>query len=151
MAAIARALDVHPAVVTRQRRMGMPVDSVEAARAWRAQHLSIAHRKPAPDEPPKQQPEVEQRPSRRDVARTSREEAEAEMAALAVMERRGQLVSREKVRAELGRRLAGLREALLQMPARMQSVLAAETDEAKVHDLLQDEIFSVLAHVAEAV
>ena len=55
------------------------------------------------------------------------------------------------MRAELGRRLAGLREALLQMPARMQSVLAAETDEAKVHDLLQDEIFSVLAHVAEAV
>lgn len=36
---LARALGVDAAVISRDRRRGMPVDSVEAARAWRAQHI----------------------------------------------------------------------------------------------------------------
>lgn len=118
----------------------MPITSVEAARAWRAKNINVAaanaNAKPAERDPTFNQ------------ARTAREVSEAELAALAVLEKRGVLVHRETVRAEFARRLTGLREAMLQMPARLQSVLAAETDEAKVHDLLQDEIHAVLAGLA---
>ena len=44
-AALARELGVDKAMVTRHARRGMPVHSVEAAKAWRAENLSLAHRK----------------------------------------------------------------------------------------------------------
>lgn len=61
----------------------------------------------------------------------------------------GSLVPIDDVRAAYARRIAGLREALLQIPARLAPVLAAEGDEVKVHDLLQDELFLVLEQVSE--
>jgi len=82
-------------------------------------------------------------------ARTARERAEAELAQIKAMEARGALVSREKVRQELARRLSGLREALLQIPSRLDAVLAAETDAGRVHALLEDELYAALAGVAE--
>lgn len=36
---LAAALGVHASVVTRDKGRGMPVDSIEAARAWRLQHV----------------------------------------------------------------------------------------------------------------
>lgn len=44
-AALARELGVDKAMVTRHAKRGMPVHSVEAAKAWRAENLSLAHRK----------------------------------------------------------------------------------------------------------
>lgn len=146
-AALARALGIDPAVVTRMKRKGMPVDSVEAAQAWRKANLNIAagKRKAEPGRKP------DARLERFNVARTEREELEVEAARLALLERRRVLVHRDTVRAELARRLATLREALLQMPVRLQSVLAQETDEAKVHDLLQDEVHLLLEQLSGAV
>jgi hypothetical protein len=60
----------------------------------------------------------------------------------------GALVPIDDVRAAYARRIAGMREALLQIPARLAPVLAAEGDESKVHDLLQDELYLVLEQVA---
>lgn len=37
---IARALDISPATVTKCKHMGMPVDSVPAARAWRTANIA---------------------------------------------------------------------------------------------------------------
>jgi hypothetical protein len=81
-------------------------------------------------------------------ARTRSAVAEARERELRVLELEGVLVRRDVVRAELARRLAGMREALLQMPNRLQSVLAAEMDEGNVHDLLEDELHAVLGQVA---
>jgi hypothetical protein len=53
------------------------------------------------------------------------------------------------VRAAHAKRLAGLREALLQIPARLAAVLAAETAQAVCHDKLQAEIHGVLSMVSE--
>ncbi len=39
-AAIGRALNLSPASVTKCKRMGMPVDSVDAARTWRAKNIA---------------------------------------------------------------------------------------------------------------
>jgi transcriptional regulator with XRE-family HTH domain len=143
-AALAKALGVDPAMVTRLKRKGMPVDSVEKAEAWRRENLQVAHRtsKAAPGRKP------DKRLDRFNNARTEREELEVQAARLALLERRKVLVHRDTVRAEMARRLATLRESMLQMPVRLQSVLASETDEAKIHDLLQDELHILLEQFA---
>ena len=40
-AALAAALGIDPAMVSRHRRRGMPVHSIEAAQAWRAEHVRV--------------------------------------------------------------------------------------------------------------
>jgi hypothetical protein len=47
-AAIGRALGLSPAAMTKLKKQGMPVDSVEAAQAWRVQRQNVAQRKPLP-------------------------------------------------------------------------------------------------------
>lgn len=46
-AAIGRALGIAASTVTKHKLAGMPVDSLEAARAWYKTHTNIAQRKPA--------------------------------------------------------------------------------------------------------
>lgn len=48
---IAAALGVDAAIITRDARRGMPVHSIEAARAWREQHVR-PRSAPPPDDPP---------------------------------------------------------------------------------------------------
>ena len=61
----------------------------------------------------------------------------------------GELVAISEVRAAYARRISTLRDAMMQIPSRLAAVLAAETDEVKVHDLLEDELHLVLARVSE--
>lgn len=141
-AEMARRLDCDRKLVARYRGRGMPMTSPAAARRWIAANVrSRAKNGEGEAEPAK--------PAGYQQARIAREQAEAERAQLQVLELKGTLVHREKVHAELARRLAGLRDGLLQVPARLQSVLAAETDEAKCHDLVQDELYLVLAQFSE--
>lgn len=84
------------------------------------------------------------------VAKTLREAAEAKIAQLRLGELRGELVRADTVRAETARLAASLRESLLQLPARLTPVLAAETDPAKLHDLLDTELRHVLAQLTAA-
>lgn len=46
-AAIGRLLGLAPSTMTKHKAAGMPMDSVEAARAWHKAHTNIAQRKPA--------------------------------------------------------------------------------------------------------
>ena len=46
-AAIGRALGLAPSTMTKHKAAGMPMDSVESARAWHKSHTNIAQRKPA--------------------------------------------------------------------------------------------------------
>lgn len=55
-AALGRALGLSPAAVTKLKGQGMPVDSVEAAQAWREARQNVAQRKPAPVDVPPLQP-----------------------------------------------------------------------------------------------
>lgn len=83
------------------------------------------------------------------VAKTLREAAEAKIAQLKLNEMQGQLVRSDTVRAETARLAAALRESLLQLPARLTPVLAAESDPAKLHDLLERELHQVLAQLTQ--
>lgn len=82
------------------------------------------------------------------ASKSRREAAEADLAELKLAEQRGELVRAADIRAALSKRLAATREALLQLPARLAPVLAAETDQARVHDLLQAELHGALLGVA---
>jgi hypothetical protein len=150
-AAMAAAIGKSTALVSNYRREGMPMNSPKAALSWmqknkRARAADSVPVEAGPDEVDGV-PTV--KPSGYMDARTARERAEAEAAQIRVLEARQVLVRRDVVRQEVARRLAGLRDSLLQIPARLQSVLAAESDELKVHDLLQDELYQALNSVAE--
>lgn len=87
-------------------------------------------------------------PTNYHVARTLREAEEARMARLKREEMEGQLIRLEAVRSVAASTLAATREALLQIPARLSTVLAAEGSPARVHELLQQEIHQALGQLA---
>jgi hypothetical protein len=74
-----------------------------------------------------------------------REAAEADLAELKLAELQGALVRADDVRASLAKRAAAFREGLLQIPARLSAQLAAETDQARVHALIDAELRAVMA------
>jgi hypothetical protein len=138
---MARGLNLSRTAVRNHVAQGMPLTSVRAAQAWRARHLDpsriergkAAHGGPVPE------------PTDLSLARTTRIEAANELAQLALLEKRGVLARRNKVRAEFARSLAGLRGALLQIPARLAPVIAAAADPTQIGQLLADEFDQVLA------
>jgi phage terminase Nu1 subunit (DNA packaging protein) len=77
-------------------------------------------------------------------AKTLRETAEARLAELKLAEQRGELVRVAEVKAALATKAAALREGFLQLPARLAAVMAAESDQARCHDILQTELRAVL-------
>ena len=82
-------------------------------------------------------------------SRARREKAEAELAELRLMEMQGQLVRADEWAAALARRAAAFREGLLQIPPRLSAQLAAESDQARVHRLLEDEVRQVVDHLTQ--
>lgn len=84
------------------------------------------------------------------VAKAMREAAEARIAQIKLAELRGELIRTEVVRAGLANVLSATRDRLMQLPARLAPVLAAETDQGKVHDLVRDEIHAALSQIANA-
>lgn len=76
--------------------------------------------------------------------RARRERLEADLAALKLGELQGELVRVADVRTEMGTRLGQVRSNLLQIPARMAPLLANESDQAKIHALLDKELRAVL-------
>ncbi len=83
-------------------------------------------------------------------SRARREKAEADLAELRLAEQRGELVRADAVRSAVSKRAAGLREALLQIPSRLAAVVAAETSQARCHELLEGELHQVLAQLVES-
>ncbi len=83
-------------------------------------------------------------------ARRRRELAEAQKAELQLAELQGDLIRTADVRAAYAKRAAGLRDALLQIPARLAAVVAAEGDQAKCHDILQAELHQVLGQITDS-
>lgn len=86
----------------------------------------------------------------RDRARTRREIAEANMAEMEEARLRRELIRVAAVQAQLATDYATTRDAMLQIPARMGPLLAAESDPAVVQTLLHAEIHEALQQLAGA-
>lgn len=158
--ALAQALGLSKAAITKLKQQGMPVHSVAAARAWRKVSQNVALQKPdagapPPTVPPAPPEQRAQHPPVSDVAesfheaRARKESRSADMIELDLAKKRGALIEVDEVRSAYARRAAGLREALMQIPARLAAVLAAETDVGKCHDTLRDELHQVLQQVTQ--
>lgn len=160
----ARRRGCDPAAVTRAIQKGWitpiddKIDPVVADVQWAANARSRTDSRPATALGAQlagrtAAPPADLKPPREDdyfAARARRESAEAELSELKLQEMLGQLVRADAVRAEAARLAAALRESLLQLPARLTPVLAAETDPAKLHDLLDTELRQVLAQLTAA-
>lgn len=84
------------------------------------------------------------------INRVRREAADAEMAELNLAKAQGSLISVESVKAALGSVFSATRDALLQIPARLSPLLAAESDPATVQTMLYTELHQALQHLASA-
>ena len=84
------------------------------------------------------------------VSRNRREAADAELAELRLAEEKGDLIRIEAVKGALGVLFASTRDALLQIPARLAALLAAESVPAAVQNLLHTEIHQALQQLATA-
>lgn len=140
---IAAALGVSEATISDYVRRGMPTDSMEAAAAWRAanvrQRAGGGHRDT--------DHQADEGAMQYSTARAMREAEEALMARMKREEMEGALIRVDAVRMAVAGTLAATREALLQIPARMATVLAAEASSERVHDLLRQELYQALAQL----
>lgn len=84
------------------------------------------------------------------VSRNRREAAEAERAEISLAEEKGELIRVEAVKSVLGVLFASTRDSLLQIPARLAPLLAAESAPAAVQILLYTEIHQALQQLATA-
>lgn len=73
------------------------------------------------------------------LVRAKRKQAEIQLA-----EQRGEVIRVDAVRTQLANRLAATRDGLLQIPARVSAVLAAETSSEVVFTTLSDELCKAL-------
>ena len=148
-AALGRLLGLSPAAITKLKGQGMPVDSVEAAKAWREARLNVAARKPSP--PPPAFPPISGGDFGDEdfqMARTRREIAEANLAEMREAELEGKLIRVEAIRAAWAKRISATRDALLQLPHRLAPVLAAETEMERVSQLLDVELRQALTELS---
>jgi anion-transporting ArsA/GET3 family ATPase len=165
---LGRALGLSKQAISKLKGQGMPVDSVAAAQAWREARQNVAARKPVPDAAPRVAPfvpvsvrgvpvfgggpiDLPDLPNEdRDTARTRREIAEANMAEMAEARQRREQILVSAVQTALSTDYATTRDAMLQIPARMAPLLAAESDPAAVQNLLHTEIHQALMQIAGA-
>jgi phage terminase Nu1 subunit (DNA packaging protein) len=73
-----------------------------------------------------------------------REEFKANITELEYLRQIGQLIPVEEVKTEWFRLSRLVRDGMLNIPARIADQLAAETDQRKIHDLLEAEIYQAL-------
>lgn len=145
--------------ITALKAQGMPVDSIEAAVAWRNARHNVANdrasgklpdSKPTqPVKPPSQPPAsgqtVEDEMLDFNRSRALREYEQAHLARLTRLEREGELVERAAVVAAMAKQIVVVREALLQIPARLAPTLAHEVDVARIQTAIDREIRNVVA------
>ena len=169
-AALGRALGLSPAAITKLKGQGMPVHSIEAARAWREERLNVAARKPEPAPaqkqgrfdgalpgessasfaPPGQGDDWggDGLPEDFQMARTRREIAEANLAEMREAELEGKLIRVDTIRAAWAKRISSTRDALMQLPHRLAPVLAVESDIERVGLVLDEALHQALTELS---
>ena len=165
--AMAAALgDVTKSQVHRLYEQGMPRHSVEAARVWRAAHLEMSRtadsridRTPSQTsagladlsagdgvDEPLDEPEVgaDENTAAYRRHRSERERVRSEREQLELDQLRGKLIDLDEAKRLAFTAYRGLRDAVLNAPARVKDQCAAETDSFKVEQLIEAELTAAL-------
>ena len=135
-AKLAEALGVSLPRVTHMRQQGMPNSSIEDAKAWVRDN--VRPRTPGIGETGSEDFQA---------ARTRRETAEASLAQLKLQEQEGELIRLDAVRNAWATRLTAVRDALLQIPARIAPVVAAESSIERCAIIIDTELRRVLIDI----
>lgn len=166
-AALGRALDLSKQSISKLKKQGMPVDSIQAAQAWREARQNVAARKPSPvraidvapvpirpsasSMPPLDPPDWGNEPDEdRDRARTRREIADANKAEMEEAKMRREQIRVQAVETMLATDFATTRDALMQIPARLAPLFAADSDPVSIQNTLEAEIHQALMNLAGA-
>ena len=157
--------------VRQLNKMGMPVDSYESAQAWREARQNVAARKPSPVRvgpaaapapdiarpdslhtlPPLDPPDWGNEPDEdRDRARTRREIADANKAEMEEAKMRREQIRVQAVETMLATDFATTRDALMQIPARLAPLFAADSDPVSIQNSLEAEIHQALINLSGA-
>jgi phage terminase Nu1 subunit (DNA packaging protein) len=144
---LAKGLGVTRGRVSQMKAAGMPVDSLDSARAWRDEHV-----RPRIDNTPKGlgavaaalAPDIAE-------ARARREHHEANIAAMREHQMAGSLVELALVERALVGMTAQVRANLERVPDKLAEVVAAESDAHRIHALLVAEMDLVLEDLAAQV
>lgn len=155
---MAAALGVSKSQVARDKGDGMPMASADAARQWRAEHRDLSRSvdgrldAPAAAEPgmaaaaPAAAAATEAGDSAEyRLARAERERTSADRARLELDQLRGRLIDVEEASRLAFTSFRAIRDALLNVPARVASQAAVETDPLKVEQLIEAELTAVLS------
>lgn len=156
--AMAAQLGVSKSQVARDAAAGMPMDDVEAARAWRQATHDVARTADGriDRDPPAGAPADEAEPADDGAAadpatadyrkhRAENERIKYERAQLELDQFRGSLIPVDEARRLAFTAFRQLRDAVLNVPARLQDQLAAETDAFRVGQLLELELVQALS------
>jgi len=168
-AAIGRALGLAPATMTKLKGQGMPVDSVESARAWRTARQNIAARKPEPTPRPVvdhpgasdrsrlggdvlreiiRANEVKFDGSEMDEAhaeaRTRREIAEANIAEIKEAELSGKFIEKTAVDRAIFEAARGLRDGMTNCSRRLAAEVATLTTPTECEEIIAKELRHLL-------
>ena len=146
---IAKELGISRPRVSQLKARGMPVDSVEAAREWKAANVKgqiqiTIPRLLVPEPMAAVTYDIAE-------ARAKREHHEANIAAMREAQIAGDLVERKRVESALTGIAAQVRANFERLPDKLAEVLAAETDAHQAHALLTAEIDLVLEDLAAQV
>lgn len=158
-AAIGRALDLSPASVTKLKKQGMPVDSVDAAQAWRVARQNVAQRKADPKAQTLQGP-LPPLPSSTgfddggassghpvegfESARIRHKIAEANLAELEESRIKGLLVEKDRVEAAFFEAARGLRDGMTNCSRRLASEVAALAEPIACEEVIARELRHLL-------
>jgi hypothetical protein len=82
-------------------------------------------------------------------ARAEREHYSALLAKLEYEERAGKLIDTDDVKAQAFRTFREIRDRMLNIPDRVAAIIAAETEPAKIHEILSVEITTALNGFAD--
>ena len=151
----ARRLGVHHAAVQKRIKAGtlaaLPDGKLKWAtveRQWTKNRDESKVRKPAANvgEPSSANEKTEGDFS---DAKTRREYVRLEREKLQLGKLKGDLLDRRQVQEATFARARGVRDALLNIPSRISSLLAAESDPHAVQEMLRDEICAVLTRLVK--
>ena len=175
---MAEALGVSKSQVHRDAQAGMPMHSVDAARAWRLDQHDMSRTvegridRPATDAPPAAVSglasaagagEGGTSPASSDAdgplpgdtaeyrkARSERERTAADRAQLELDQLRGRLIDVSEAKRLAFTSFRSLRDAVLQVPARVAALCAAQSEPLVVEQLIEAELVAVLSAIDPA-
>lgn len=173
---MAAALGVSKSQISRDKLDGMPMETPEAARAWRVEHRDLSRsvdgllageREPKtppaadsglataagsagradPASPKSEEPDDDPAGDSAQYrqARADRERTNAERARIELEQLRGRLIDVGEARRLAFTSFRLLRDAVLNVPARVAAQAAAETDVLRVEQLIETELAAALA------